>query len=320
MHIHCMDSYRHSHVECGDSRLVERRIRWVMGLTIVTMIAEIIAGWAFGSLALLADGWHMASHGLALFIALFALAFARRHSADPKFTFGTGKVDALGGFASALVLGMVAITMVVEAVHRLLNPTEIAYGEAMVVAAVGLVVNLASVLILEPPGEAGHGAGAEAGHSVHATYLHVLADLLTSVGAIVALGAGMMLSWNWLDPMVGLAGAVVIAVWARGLVRDSSGILLDQAPDPVLVDTVRSLIEADADNRVADLHLWSIRAGQSAAIVSVVTHFPRPTDHYKALLAGIPGLGHVTVEVRDHGGEPCLPAGPGALASGLGRG
>lgn len=318
-----MNRYRHPHEERGDSRIAERRIRMVMVLTIVCMVAEIIAGWAFGSLALLADGWHMASHGLAMFIALFAYGFARRHAADPTFTFGTGKVDALGGFASAIVLGVVAVTMTWEAVQRLLEPVAIAYGEAMVVAAIGFCVNLVSVLILEPPGHHHHGeaeAGAHDedgdgdeghdhhhGHSFRATYLHVLADLLTSAGAIIALGAGMMASWNWLDPAMGLIGALVIGIWARNLMRGSARVLLDEAEDPALVNQVRALIEADADNRVADLHLWAIHPGQLAAIVSVVTHYPRPPEHYKALLASIPGLHHLTVEVIAHDGEPCLP-------------
>ncbi|OAN54582.1 cation transporter [Paramagnetospirillum marisnigri] len=318
MHIYCMDHYHHSHAASGDSRGAERRIRLVMILTLTCMVAEIGAGWAFGSLALLADGWHMGSHGLALVIALFAYAFARRHAGDPSFTFGTGKVDALGGFTSAVVLGGVAIMMVWEAVSRLLHPTPIAYGEAMVVAVIGLVVNLASVLILEPPGHDhghhdhgkdghDHPHHAEQGHSFRATYLHVMADLLTSLGAIAALGAGMGLSWAWMDPLVGLAGAVVIGIWARSLIKGTARVLLDEAENPALIERSRALIEADADNRVADLHLWAIQPGRLAAIVTVVTHYPRPPEHYKALLAAIPDLHHVTVEVRTHGGEPCLP-------------
>ncbi|CAA7622440.1 CDF family Co(II)/Ni(II) efflux transporter DmeF [Magnetospirillum sp. SS-4] len=310
MHTHCMDRYRHTHAESADSLATERRIRIVMALTLACMAAEIGAGWAFGSLALLADGWHMASHGLAFFIALFAYAFARRHAGDPNFTFGTGKVDALGGFTSAVLLGLVAVMMAWEAVQRLITPTEIAYGEAMVVAAIGFAVNLASILILEPPGrhrdETGE-TGRHHDHSLRATTMHVMADLLTSVGAIVALGAGMWLSWSWLDPAVGLIGALVIGVWARSLLRGSARVLLDEAETPALMDRARALIEADADNRVADLHLWAIRPGRLAAIVSVVTHYPRPPGHYKALLAPIPDLCHITVEVSAQDGDPCIP-------------
>ncbi|MBF0267718.1 MAG: CDF family Co(II)/Ni(II) efflux transporter DmeF [Alphaproteobacteria bacterium] len=304
MHIYCMDSYRHSHGLRSDTHGLERRIRWVMGLTVATMVAEIGAGWVFGSLALLADGWHMASHGLAMFIALFAYAFARRHKDDPRFTFGMGKVDALGGFASAIFLGMVALFMVWEALSRLFNPTPIAYVEALVVAAIGLAVNLVSVLILDPPGGHDHGHGE--GHSMRATYLHVLADLLTSIGAILALAAGMFLSWDWLDPVVGMASALVIFIWARGLIKSASGVLLDEIADPALIEDIRQRIEADADNRIADLHLWSFEPGRLAVILSVVTHFPRPPEHYKALLVSVPGLDHVTIEVLAHAGKPCL--------------
>lgn len=310
MHIYCMNDYRHSHAQEGDSRKTERRLAWVMALTVTTMVAEIVSGWLFGSLALLADGWHMASHGLAMFIALFAYGFARKHARNPRFTFGTGKVDALGGFASAIVLGMIAITVVWDAIERLTHPVAIAYGEAITVAAVGFFVNLISALILEPPGhhdhDHDHDHDAHKGHSAHAAYLHVLADMLTSVGAILALAAGMFLSWDWLDPLVGLASAIVIAIWAWGLLKNTSGLLLDETENTELVEEIRRKIEGDADNRIADLHLWTIRPGHMAAIISVVTHYPRPPSHYKELLSGLDELDHVTVEVLAHEGEPCL--------------
>lgn len=316
-----MNDYRHSHAFAGDSRGVERRVRWVMFLTLATMVAEIVSGWMFGSLALLADGWHMASHSVAMVITLFAFAFARRHRADPKFTFGTGKVDALGGFASAILLGMIAVSVAWDAIDRLANPISIAYGEAITVAAVGFLVNLGSVLILEPPGHHdehhehdhhGHGHDHDhahhqhKGHSVRAAYVHVLADMLTSVGAILALAAGMFFAWEWLDPLVGLASAVIIAVWAWGLVKSTGSVLLDEIADPELVQAIRSKIEGDADNRIADLHIWSLEPGQMAAIVSVVTHYPRAPSHYKNLLADLDELTHVTIEVLPHEGKPCL--------------
>lgn len=315
LHIHCMDQYRHPHSQGTGSERIERRIRWVMALTLATMGAEIGAGWLFGSLALLADGWHMASHSLAFLIALFAYSFARRHASDPKFTFGTGKVDALGGFASAIILGMVALAMIWEAVSRIQSPTPIAYTEAIGVAALGFVVNLASVLILDPPWEDhhhdhDHHGEEQQGHSMKATYLHVLADLITSIGAIGALLAGLFLSWDWLDPLAGMAGAIVIAIWSYGLLRTTSRDLMDEISDPALVETIRQRIEADADNRIADLHLWAIEHDRLAAIISVVTHYPRPPAHYKALLAAIPHLGHVTVEVLAHEGKPCLDIKP----------
>lgn len=318
MHIYCMNDYRHSHLAGGGTKKTERRLAWVMALTLATMVAEIVSGWLFGSLALLADGWHMASHSLAMFIALFAYAFARKHAEDPRFTFGTGKVDALGGFASAIVLGMIAVTVVWDAVERFTHPVPISYIEAIVVAAVGFFVNLISVLILEPPGQHGHdhdhdhdhdhghGHAEHKGHSAHAAYIHVMADMLTSVGAILALAAGMFLSWNWLDPLVGLVSALVIAVWAWGLVKSTSGMLLDETESPKLIEEIRQKIEGDADNRIADLHLWTIRPGHMAAIISVVTHYPRPPSHYKELLQGLVELDHVTIEVQAHEGQPCL--------------
>lgn len=307
MHTHCMDSYRHPHPDAAASGGAERRVRLVMALTLACMVAEIAAGWAFGSLALLADGWHMASHGAAMSIALFAYAFARRHAADPAFTFGTGKVNALAGFTSAIVLGVVAAMMVWEAAERLMNPVAVSYGEAMTVAVIGLGVNLASVLILDPATGRHHdGEHHHHDHNLRAATLHVMADLLTSIGAIAALAAGMMASWTWLDPAMGIVGAVVIGIWARGLIRDTARVLLDRAENPGLAEEIRTLIEADADNRVADLHVWAMRPGHLAVIISVVTHYPRKPEHYKGLLTGLPVLGHVTVEVIAHDGKPCL--------------
>lgn len=310
MHIHCMDRHHHSHGETGNTASAERRVRLVLAVNLVCMVAEIVAGWVYGSLALLADGWHMGSHAGALGISLFAYGFARRHADDPAFTFGTGKVGALAGFAGAVMLVMVAIIMIWEAVERLITPVAVSYAEAMAVAVIGLVVNLAGVLILRDKDDHhhhDHGHGHEHDHNLRSAMLHIMADMLTSVGAIAALAAGMAASWGWMDPVMGMVGAVVILIWARGLLRDTSRILLDEAEDPALTERIKTLIEADADNRVADLHVWAMRPGRLAAIVSVVTHYPRAAGHYKALLAGVPGLGHVTVEVIAEAGEPCLP-------------
>lgn len=314
MHIHCMDRYHHSHGDAGNTQSAERRVRLVLAVNLVCMIAEIVAGWVYGSLALLADGWHMASHAGALGISLFAYGFARRHADDPAFTFGTGKVGALAGFAGAVVLVMVAILMIWDAVERLINPVPVSYAEAMAVAVIGLLVNVAGVLILrEKDHDHHHGHGHHHGHehdhdhNLRSATLHIMADMLTSVGAIAALAAGMAASWTWMDPAMGMVGAAVILIWARGLLRDTSRVLLDEAEDPALTERIKTMIEADADNRVADLHVWAMRPGRLAAIVSVVTHYPRAAEHYKALLAGVPGLGHVTVEVIAQAGEPCLP-------------
>lgn len=326
MHIHQLDTWRHGHnfLNTQASTANERRTFYVVVLTAAAMVVEIAAGWLFNSMALLADGWHMATHAGALGIAVFAYRFARRNADNRRFTFGVGKVEVLGGYTSAIVLGLVALMMVWESVERMVNPLAISYDEAMLVAALGLVVNLVSAWMLH--GGAGHGHhhghGHEHSHHHHshshahhhhdsnlrAAYLHVIADALTSVLAIVALLCGKAFGWGWMDAAMGIVGAVIISKWAYGLLRDTGGVLLDNVEDPAKAKVIRQTIEADADNRVVDLHLWHVGAGKSGAIVSLVTHFPKPPEHYKALLAHIHGLAHVTVEVHACEGEPCLPA------------
>lgn len=327
-----------------DTRAGERRTRWVVALAAVTMVVEILCGWLFNSLALLADGWHMASHVGALGITLLAYAFARRHATNERFTFGTGKVGVLGAYTSAIVLGLVALLMVWESVDRLVTPQAIAFDQAILVAILGLVVNLASAALLHDTAAAGHhphqghdhdhhdhhhhdhshhhgddarlratssattrAPGAGGGdHAVRAAYLHVLADALTSVLAIAALLAGRAFGWTWADAAMGLVGAVIIGRWAVALARDTGALLLDSAVPPDRAEAIRARIEADADNRIADLHLWSVGSSGLAAIVSVVTHHPRPPTHYKALLADQADLLHVTVEVHGVPGASCL--------------
>ena len=315
MHVHSLETWRHEHRFLDEAAVArnQRRVALVVGLTTVAMVLEIGAGWAFNSMALLADGWHMGSHAAALGITLFAYAYARKHATDARYTFGTGKVGVLGGFASALVLAVVALLMVWESVERLLSPLAIRFEEALVVATIGLGVNLASAWLLRhdhAPNEAaahGHGHGHGHDHNMRAAYLHVLADALTSVLAIGALVAGKVLGWTWTDPAAGLVGAAVIAWWARGLLLDTGRILLDGAVEDDERRAVQGLIEADADNRVVDLHMWRVGPGQTAAVVSLVTHYPRPPEHYRGLVAGRHGLIHVTVEVHTCDSEPCLP-------------
>ncbi|MGH0038401.1 MAG: CDF family Co(II)/Ni(II) efflux transporter DmeF [Myxococcota bacterium] len=278
----------------------EARTRWVIGLTLVMMVVEIAAGWAFGSMALLADGWHMGTHAAALSVTAFAYLYMRRHAEDPRYSFGTGKVGSLGGFASAVALAVVAVLVFGESTWRLTAPVAIHFDYAIGVAVVGLVVNLASALILsdhhhdhaEPGGHHHHD------HNLRAAYLHVLADALTSLLAIVALSAGKFLGWMWTDPVMGIVGSVVIARWSLGLLRQTSVVLLDGEVDAEQREAIRSLIEADGDNRVADLHVWRVGPSHLAAIVSVVTHEPKAPDHYKALMAGRTDLVHLTVEVH----------------------
>lgn len=291
--------WAHSHrFESGREQGAERRTRLVVALTVVTMAAEIAAGLAFNSMALLADGWHMGTHAGALGIAVFAYAFARRHADDQRFSFGTGKVGPLAGFASAVLLGLVALLMVWESGQRLLTLQAIAFDEALAVAVLGLMVNLASAAIL---GHHDHDDHHHHDHNLRAAYLHVLADALTSVLAIAALLLGKLVGWWWLDPAMGVVGAVIIARWAWDLMRGTGAVLVDHNDDAGLGERVRASIEGEADNRLSDLHLWRIGPGHWAAIVSVVTARPRPPAHYKALLSGLSELSHITVEVHDAG-------------------
>jgi len=322
-------AHGHDYGTPGQAR-AEGYTRAVVALTLGFMVVELVAGWLTGSMALLADGWHMGSHAAALGISAYAYAFARRHRADPRFTFGTGKVSSLAGYSSALLLGAGALWMLVESLGRLVDPVPIRYGDALLVAALGLGINLVSAWLLHRAGE-GHGhhghdhnqghdhhhghhpadgqgpgddhchdrvQGRTRDHNLRAAYLHVLADALTSVLALVALGLGMSFGWTFLDPLMGVAGALLIGTWTWALARDSAAVLLDASEHGDVAARVREAIEADSDNQVADLHLWRVGPGGHACIVSLVTHSPRPVEHYRALLAGLPGLLHVTVEVN----------------------
>ncbi len=275
----------------------EARTRWVVAMTAVTMVVEIAAGLAFGSMALLADGLHMASHAAALGLAAFAYAFARRHAHDCRFSFGTGKVNSLAGFASAVVLALFAVLMAVESVQRFFVPVPIAYDEAIAVAVLGLIVNGVSVAILRDRHEHHHGGGHEHDHTLRAAHLHVLADALTSMLAIVALLAAKYLGAAWMDPAMGVVGAVLVARWSWSLLAATSRILLDrQAPEPVL-DAVRAAA-AELPARVADLHVWEIGPGYRAAIVVVEADRALDPAALRAALPAELGIAHLTMEVR----------------------
>lgn len=288
----------------------ESRTWWVIALTVVTMVAEIWAGTVFGSMALVADGWHMATHAGALLVTAGAYAFARRHARDPRFSFGTGKVGDLAGFASAVALGLVALMIGWESVERLLDPGEIRFGEAMLVAVLGLAVNLASAALLHDKGHGhhhhGHGHGDHDHHPDHghhrdlnlsSAYFHVLADALTSVLAIAGLAAGWWLGWTWMDAAVGLLGAVVIARWSVGLVRDAGANLLDAVPDTKLEHAIRGRLQ-DTGATVTDLHLWRLGPGHLAAVAHVTDPAGRRAAFFRDRLAGLEGLSHVTVQVE----------------------
>ena len=290
----------------------ERQAWRVAALTGATMLVEIVAGYAFNSMALLADGWHMASHMLAIGLTALAYLLARRYAHDPRFAFGTWKIEVLAGFASSLMLLAVVAMLAFESLWRLWQPQAIAFDMAQWVAVVGLLVNLASAWLLRDPHQHGHGhthahgdhahdhAAPSAGKDLnrHAAFVHVLADALTSVAAIVALLGGLLFGWSWLDPLMGVVGALIIAVWAKGLLIETAKVLLDREMDSPVVERVRTALAEEADTELADLHLWRVGRAQFACIVSVVTHGRATADRYKDRLAGIDELVHVTVEVN----------------------
>jgi cation diffusion facilitator family transporter len=310
MHIYTLDRWRHNHRFHGVDRGSERSTRRVMWLTVGMMAVEIAGGMVFGSMALLADGWHMGTHAVALGIAAAAYRYARLHADSPHFSFGTGKVGDLGGFASAVVLSVVALLMAVESIQRLISPAAIHFNQAVLVAVVGLAVNVVSALLLQDRDHAGHDHDHHHDHNLRAAYVHVLADALTSVLAIIALLAGKFFGWVWMDPLMGMVGAAIITRWSWGLLRDTGRVLLDRDVDPALVAEMVGRVEADADNRVSDIHVWRVGGRSLSVILSVVTHEPRPPDHYKRLLTTYPDVEHVTVEVIACEGESCLTRKP----------
>ncbi|APA87392.1 CDF family Co(II)/Ni(II) efflux transporter DmeF [Paraburkholderia sprentiae WSM5005] len=296
--------YKHEHSFLGSSHDENaRRTRSVVALTLAMMVGEIAAGYMTGSMALLADGFHMATHAGALGIAALAYAFARRNAANRAFSFGTGKVGELAGFASALILALVSLGIGIESAFRLIHPTGVAFGQAAVIAAIGLVVNIVSALLLSG-GHAHHGHHDHDHHHGHAhgsdnnlrsAYVHVLADALTSVLAIVALLAGRYLEWVWLDPLMGIVGSIVIARWAWTLMRDTASVLLDKTDEHVAGE-IREILGSHGDAEIADLHVWQIGPEARAAIVSVRTHGGVTAETIRARLAQVHEVTHLTVE------------------------
>jgi cation diffusion facilitator family transporter len=303
------DFFSHSHVFGQDEvKAGERRTVLVIVITAIMMVVEIAAGILFGSMALLADGLHMASHAFALGITWFAYVFARRHAHDSRFSFGTGKVNSLAAFASALLLAGFAVVMAWESGDRFLHPVAIAFDSAILVAVIGLIVNAVSVFILG--GGHGHSHGHDHGHehdheqhhqkdqNLRAAYLHVMADALTSLLAIFALLAGKYFGLNWMDPAMGIIGAVLVARWSWGLLRDASRVLLDrQAPDDMLAK-IQAALEEDGKCEVTDLHVWSIGPGIYAGMISAVSGEQVSPEELKQKLPEDSGLVHVTIEVN----------------------
>ena len=331
MHGSALERHRHHHRFLRQQGRARRRTGQVLALTLVTMAVEIAAGLATGSMALLADGWHMGTHAAAFGIALFAYRFAERHADNPRFSFGTGKVGVLGGFASAVALAVAALMMAAESVLRLVAPTAIHFNQAIGVAVLGLAVNLVCAWMLSRADEQSDSEGlapahqhdhhhehdhdhdhhhhAPAGHghdhNLRGALLHVLADALTSVLAIAALLLGRNLGWVWLDPVMGLAGAALILRWSAGLLRETALILLDGGADEELRRSVAKAVERDGDARLADLHVWHLGPDDLSVALSVVADHPRPPDYYKEQLAGIALLSHVLVEVNPCRDGPC---------------
>jgi cation diffusion facilitator family transporter len=306
MHTENLRNWQHSHIFGQDRRRPgEVRTLVVIGITAAMTAVEVAAGVLFGSMALLADGLHMASHAAALSINAFAYAHARRHARDPRYSFGTGKVNALGGFSGALLLALFSLSMAWESLVRFAHPVEIVFNQAILVAVLGLLVNGACVFILgveeqdrgtaEPQADRAH----QGDHNLKAAYLHVMADALTSVLAVFALLAAKYAGFVWMDPAMGIVGAILVARWSMGLLRATSGVLLDRQGPARIRERIRESIERDGDSRVSDLHLWAVGPDVYAAIVVVVAHAAATPEEYKARIPADLGLAHVTIEVHE---------------------
>jgi cation diffusion facilitator family transporter len=323
MHTENLSRWMHDHVFDVGSAVAERSTRIVMWITAAMMVVEIAAGWWFNSMALLADGWHMSSHAVAIGLSTLAYSTARRYSKDPRFAFGTWKIEILGGFASAIFLLGVAVMMMVGSTERIITPQSIQYKEAIVIAILGLVVNVVCAVILGKAHHHDHGHGHSHGHDHHhdhgghhdlnlkSAYIHVIADAATSVLAIVALFGGWIYRWSWLDPVMGMVGAVLVAVWAKGLIVDTGKVLLDREMDHPVVDEIREVVEKATDSgetRITDLHVWRVGKAVYSCALTVVTHDSTLTpDVVRERLSVHEEIVHSTIEIHictgDHKGS-----------------
>ena len=309
MHTEQLSDWVHDHVFDEGSERAERSTRIVMWITAAMMVVEVTAGWWYNSMALLADGWHMSSHAVAIGLSAMAYATARRYATDPRFAFGTWKIEVLGGFASAIFLLGVAALMVFGSVERILSPQPIQYRQAMVVAIIGLVVNIVCAAILgRVHHDHGHGHSHSHGDGHHhdlnlkSAYLHVIADAATSVLAIIALVGGWLYGWSWLDPVMGIVGAALVALWAKGLIIETSKVLLDREMDHPVVDEIREVIEADTDvgeTRITDLHVWRVGKSVYSCALTVVTHDATLSpDDIRRRLSVHEEIVHSTIEIH----------------------
>lgn len=301
------DQRIHDHVFDEGNPLAERNTRWAVLLTVVMMVAEITSGWMFNSMALLADGWHMSSHALALGLSVAAYAAARRFAQHPRFAFGTWKIEVLGGYTSAIFLVGIAGLMLFQSVARLLAPTPIQYDQAILVAILGLLVNLVCAWLLKD-GHHHHHGDEDHNHDHHhhdlnlrAAYLHVITDALTSLLAIVALFGGKLWGANWLDPVMGIVGAILVTIWAVGLIKNTANVLLDAEMDKPFAQQLKEEIQnMPFDTQVTDFHLWRVGKKHYACILSVATDSATEPDQIKSLLKNQTELAHITVEVNTH--------------------
>jgi cation diffusion facilitator family transporter len=312
MHTQDLSDWTHDHVFDEGNRAAERGTRAVMWITAVAMVVEIVAGWWFNSMALLADGWHMSSHAVAIGLSAFAYAAARRYAGDPRFAFGTWKIEVLGGYTSAIFLLGVAVFMVVGSIERILSPQPIHYQQAIVVAVLGLAVNIVCALILggahdhhhhgEHAGDHPHGHQHHHDLNLRAAYLHVIADAATSVLAIVALAGGLFYGWSWLDPVMGIVGALLVAIWAKNLLGETGKVLLDREMDHAVVDEIREVVETGpeaGETRIADLHVWRVGKGAYSCALSVVTRDSTLTPgRVRQQLARHEEVVHSTIEIH----------------------
>ena len=315
MHTDSIEQFRHSHVFLGEAHERNERKTWtVIAICTAMMVAEIVGGLWFGSVALIADGLHMSTHAGALLIAALAYTYSRHYAEDARLAFGTGKLGDLAAFTSAIALAMIALLIGYESVERLIYPVPIAFNQAIPIAVVGLGVNLLSAFLLRDDHDHHHGHAHDHGdedhdhdhehgsshvhrdHNLRAAFVHVMADVAVSVLVIVGLVAGRQFGWAWMDPLMGLIATVVILSWSWTLIRSAGAVLLDVCPDPALSGKITARLEQGSD-RVSDLHLWRLGPGHLAAVVSLVTHEPRSPDQYKSRLSGLTGLSHVTIEV-----------------------
>ena len=315
MHAHSIESFRHSHIFLGEAHNRNERKTWiVIAICAAMMVAEIVGGVWFGSVALIADGLHMSSHAGALLIAALAYTYARRYATDERLAFGTGKLGDLAAFTSAIALAMIALLIGYESVDRLLNPVPIAFNQAIPIAVLGLGINLLSAFLLRDDRDHSHGhveddhahahedSSFHRDHNLRAAFVHVMADTAVSVMVIIGLVAGRQFGWVWMDPLMGLIATFVILSWSWTLIRTAGAVLLDACPDPVLSRKITERLE-QADDRVSDLHLWRIGPGHLAAVISLISDDPKTPGFYKKRLTGLPGLSHVTIEVERCPGE-----------------